>query len=65
VRLVYERRAAGVSMKQVAPDLEVRLEQLHEWARQLRGRSSVRAMETPEQELRHLRRDCAKTLVVL
>jgi transposase len=59
VRLMYERRAAGVSMNQIAVDLELRPEQLREWARQLGGRPGVGATETPEQELRRLRRENA------
>src|SRR6266567_2637201 len=59
VRLMYERRAAGVSMNQIALDLELRPEQLREWARQLGGRPGIGAMETPEQELRRLRRENA------
>src|SRR5256885_2003352 len=41
VRLMYERRAAGVRVKQIALDLEVRPEQLREWARQLGDRPGV------------------------
>jgi transposase-like protein len=52
VRLMYERRTAGVSMTQIADDLEVRPEQLREWARQLGERPGVGLVETPEQELR-------------
>ena len=59
VRLMYERRAAGVSMTQVALELELRPEQLREWARQLGGRPGVGVVETPEQELRRLRRENA------
>jgi transposase len=59
VRLMYERRAAGVSMTQIAHDLEVRPEQLREWARQLGERPGVGIVETPEQELRRLRRENA------
>jgi len=44
---MYERRAAGVSMKQVALDLEVRPEQLREWARQLGGRPGVGRWKRP------------------
>jgi transposase len=57
VRLMYERRAAGVSVKQIALELTLRPEQLREWARQLGGRPGVGAVETPEQELRRLRRE--------
>lgn len=59
VRLMYERRAAGVSMNQVALALELRPEQLREWARQLGGRPGVGVVETPEQELRRLRNENA------
>lgn len=59
VRLMYERRAAGVSLTQIAHDLEVRPEQLREWARQLGERPGVGLVETPEQELRRLRRENA------
>ena len=57
VRLMYERRDDGVSVNQIARDLELRPEQLREWARQLGGRPGVGAVETPEQELRRLRRE--------
>src|SRR5437773_12194371 len=57
VRLMYERRAAGVSMNQIAKDLDLRPEQLREWAHQLGGRPGVGVVETPEQELRRLRRE--------
>jgi transposase len=57
VRLMYERRAAGVSMNQIATELELRPEQLREWANQLGGRPGVGVVETPEQELRRLRRE--------
>jgi transposase len=56
---MYERRTAGVSMTQIADDLEVRPEQLREWARQLGERPGVGLVETPEQELRRLRRENA------
>jgi len=59
VRLMYERRGAGVSMNQIAEELELRPEQLREWARQLGGRPGVGVVETPEQELRRLRRENA------
>jgi len=59
VRLMHERRAAGVSMNQVARELDVRPEQLREWARKLGAPTGVAAVETPEQELRRLRREIA------
>jgi transposase-like protein len=54
---MYERRAHGETMHQVARDLEVRSEQLRVWANQLGGRPGVGVVETPEQELRRLRRE--------
>ena len=61
VRLLYERRAAGVTVGQVARDLDVRPEQLRTWANRLReAEGSHPAMvEAPEQELRRLRRENA------
>lgn len=59
VRLMYERRAQGVTMNDIARDLELRPEQLREWANQLGGRPGVGVVETPEQELRRLRRENA------
>jgi transposase-like protein len=46
-------------MNRVAVGLELRLDQLREWARQLGGRPGVGATEPPEQELRRLRRENA------
>lgn len=62
VRLMYERRAAGVTLSQIARQLEVRPEQLREWARQQRERAGdggAGVVETSEQELRRLRRENA------
>jgi transposase len=59
VRLMYERRADGVRMSQIARELELRPEQVREWARQLGGRPGLGVVETPEQELRRLRRENA------
>src|SRR5438445_9510693 len=63
VRLLYERRAAGVSVNQIARDLDVRPESLRQWAHQLRDRSGgvllSDGVETPAQELRRLRREIA------
>jgi transposase len=65
VRSMFERRAAGVSLNQIAQDLTVRPEQLRQWARQLRERNQgewpaeLSVVETPEQELRRLRREVA------
>jgi len=60
VRSMYERRAAGVTMTQIARDLELRPEQLRQWAHQLReqhGGTIPGVVETPEQELKRLRRE--------
>ena len=62
VRLMYERRAAGVKLSQIARDLEVRPELLRQWAQQIRERTGgtiPEGVETPEQELRRLRRENA------
>jgi transposase len=62
VRLMYERRGAGVPMSQVARDLDVRPEMLRLWAHQLREQHNGElpgVVETPEQELRRLRRENA------
>jgi len=56
VRLMYERRAGGVSMSQVARELDLRPEQLREWAYKLGAPDGAGTVETPEQELRRLRR---------
>ncbi len=63
VRLVAERRAAGVTFAQIGRELDVRPDQLRAWARQQRhegGRTGA-AMpgETMEQENRRLRREVA------
>ena len=62
VRLVAERRALGMSAAQVGRELEVRPDQLSAWAREpardARLGSRV-AGESPEQELRRLRREVA------
>lgn len=61
VRLVHERRAAGISLNQLGRELDVRPDQLRTWARQLAPRTSAApgpgAVESPEQELRRLRRE--------
>ena len=62
MRLVAERRALGMSAAQVGRELEVRPDQLRAWAREqardARLGSRV-AGESPEQELRRLRREVA------
>lgn len=63
VRLMYERQAAGVNLSQIARDLDLRPEQLRQWANQLRDRNGggplPGVVEPPEQELRRLRREIA------
>ena len=63
VRLVAERRAAGVTLAQVGRELDVRPDQLREWAKQQRrdGKraSGATSGETLEQENRRLRRELA------
>lgn len=62
VRLMTDRRAAGVTLAQVGRELDVRPDQLRAWARQLRdaiGGGSAVPGETLEQENRRLRRENA------
>ena len=62
VRLVAERRTLGMSAAQVGRELDVRPDQLRAWARQQTrdaGSGSRVADESPEQELRRLRRENA------
>ena len=60
VRLMHERRAMGISLAQIARDLEVRPEQLHGWAKQQSRPEPARAPgETLEEENRRLRRELA------
>ncbi len=62
VRMVVERRAAGVPLTQVGRELDVRPDQLRAWARAERGPTgagSVIAGESIEQEVRRLRRENA------
>lgn len=64
VRLMHERRAKGWTLTQVGRELDVRPDQLREWARRLADRAGGLAaagvVETPEQELRRLRRENAR-----
>jgi transposase len=64
VRLLHERRAAGVSVTQIGRELDVRPDQLREWARRLADRddglAAAGVVETPEQELKRLRRENAR-----
>jgi transposase len=63
VRLVAERRAAGGTLAQVGRELDVRPDQLREWAKQQRraegGTGGAAPGETLEQENRRLRRENA------
>lgn len=64
VRLMHERRAKGWTLSQVGRELDVRPDQLREWARQVASRAGGLAaagiVETPEQELQRLRRENAR-----
>lgn len=60
VRLLGERRAVGMTLSQVGRELGVRPDQLRRWAGEMADRGVVvhaGAGETPEQELRRLRRE--------
>lgn len=63
VRLMQDRRAAGVSVSHVGRELDVTPDQLRAWARQLAVPSAengtLRSGETAEQEVRRLRRENA------
>src|SRR5258708_9255531 len=62
VRLVSERRAAGVSLTPMGRELDVRPDELRGWARQQgreRGAASAVLGETVEQENRRRRRQNA------
>ena len=58
VRLMAERRAAGVSLAQVGRELGVRPDQLRSWVQPPRPDEAVPG-ETLEQEIRRLRREVA------
>ena len=62
VRLLEERRKAGVAMSRVAKELGLRPNQLREWAGQAAAEVTApsRGGETPEQELRRLRREIVR-----
>jgi len=64
VRMLHERRATGVTVTQIGRELEVRPDQLREWARRLAdaegGLAAAGVVETPEQELKRLRRENAR-----
>ena len=64
VQLLRDRRAAGASLTQVARELDVGPNLLREWAEARTARDAttgapIGAVETPEQELRRLRREIA------
>jgi len=62
VRMLAERRAAGVSLAQISRELDVRPEQLRTWSRQQHeagGASGAVPGESLEQENRRLRRELA------
>jgi len=63
VRLLRERRAAGVSLSQVARELDVNRDLLRLWSRRVGappdGARPGGEPETPEAELRRLRRENA------
>ncbi len=62
VRMLIERRASGVSVAQIARELEVRPEQLRLWTKAQgaeRARGAAVPGETLEQENRRLRRENA------
>lgn len=64
VRLMHERQAKGGTIAQVGRELDVRPDQLREWARRLaaapEGLAGAGVVETSEQELRRLRRENAR-----
>jgi transposase len=64
VRLLHECRANGVTVTQVGRELDVRPDQLREWARRLADRegglAAAGVVETPEQELTRLRREVVR-----
>ena len=61
VRLLHERRAKGATVTQIGRELDVRPDQLREWARHLAeregGLAAAGVVEPPEQELKRLRRE--------
>lgn len=63
VRLLHERRAGGETLSQVARTLDVRPDLLRTWVQRYTAREANGApagvIETPEQELRRLRRENA------
>jgi transposase len=62
VQLVAERRAHGGTVAEVGRELDVRADQLRTWARDARREANAGSAvpgETPEQEVRRLRREVA------
>ena len=62
VQLVATRRAAGATLAQVGRELDVRPDQLRAWVRLQREAAATGQPvpgETPEQEIRRLRREVA------
>ena len=62
VRMVAERRASGASLAQIGRELDVRADQLRAWVRLQRdahGLGTPVTGETPDQEIRRLRREVA------
>ena len=64
VRLMNERLATGTTLKQISRELDLEDDQLRTWARALgqwpggaRPSETAEEAETPEQELRRLRRE--------
>jgi transposase len=64
VRLMHERRAKGITVTQVARELDLKPDLLREWARRLADRegglAAAGVVETPDQELKRLRRENAR-----
>lgn len=64
VQLLHERRAQGVNVTQIGRELDVKPDQLREWARKLAeqdgGLAAAGVVESPEQELKRLRRENAR-----
>ncbi len=59
VRLMAERRRSGATLAQVGRELDVRPDQLRAWAKQLAHDPAGATGESPDQELRRLRRENA------
>jgi transposase len=64
VRLMHERQAHGVPVAQIGRELDIKPDLLREWARRLAerdgGLAAAGVVETPEQELKRLRREVAR-----